>query len=189
MALRNDSSRGSSSRRAGRLLSCGRSALLLVSALVANPSELRPQENIPTWQSEARSQPRLSLNRPHPPPREQARTNSTLLERTLWGAGAGALVLLGSTSGWDPDRDREPLLLAYPVGSILGITLVTRAREGARPIGVILGTAVGASIPLLLDALLSDPSGDMLGGSDVALGFMFLVTVPLGGAIGHTLGP
>jgi hypothetical protein len=79
-------------------------------------------------------------------------------------------------------------LAAYPVGAAIGVTLVTSAREGSRPLAVVAGTALGAALPVLASLAISDQApNDMPSESAILLGLSFLITVPVGGALGHSL--
>lgn len=161
-------------------------ALVVTGAATAWPQEIRTP---PAWQLEVRPLP-VSLRLPQAPfQQNSARPKATtLVERSLWGAGAGLVALLLSASpAQDRGADWLPLA-AYPVGAVVGITLVTRAREGSRPLGVVVGTALGAALPVLATLVVSDQSpNDMPSESRILLGFSYLVTVPLGGALGHSL--
>ena len=73
----------------------------------------------------------------------------------------------------------------YTTGSTLGVLLATRARAGAHPLGTVLGALVGAAPGIIVALQDPDPEGP---GGDLALGYVFLLTAPLGASIGHEMG-
>ncbi len=115
------------------------------------------------------------------------RRPSTLLERTLWGAGTGFVFLAASGAVSERSDDWVPAA-AYAVGSVAGITLVTSAREGARPFRVLLGTAAVAAVPLFVRLVRSEGPSDLPSTGAIVLGLAFFVGVPLGGGIAHSVG-
>jgi hypothetical protein len=118
----------------------------------------------------------------------QHRRETTFIERGLWGATAGFVALaLSASAAQDRGADWVPLA-AYPFGTFIGVTLVTNAREGSRPLAVAAGTALGAALPVLASLAISDQApNDMPSESAILLGLSFLITVPVGGALGHSL--
>lgn len=73
----------------------------------------------------------------------------------------------------------------YTAGSALGVFLVTRRREGVRPWPTLAGAAVGAVPGLVVAVSGENPEGP---GAELAWAYVFLLTAPLGAAIGHGLG-
>ena len=76
-------------------------------------------------------------------------------------------------------------VLSYTAGSALGVFLVTRSREGVRPWPTIAGAAVGAVPGVVAGVSGDNPEGP---GTELAWAYVFLLTAPLGAAIGHGLG-
>ncbi len=121
------------------------------------------------------------------------RRASTGVERTLWGVGGGLLALL-AVRALQPDTGAStaPPVAAYVAGSLIGVGLVTNAREGLRPTGTALGGLVGAAVGVAILLTACELGGDSLddpGSCDIGPGLLgglaFAVTVPLGASFGH----
>lgn len=174
-----------------RALSCVASvlAIAVASAVRCNaqapPAEMRPTLAAgPLVRAPALYDPPLTFEwlsisaalRDSVPPRQ-----TTLLERFLWGLAGGATAVgLAATVrslDWLPAA-------AYPVGSAAGVLLVTHAREGSRPLRVVVGTFVGA-LPALVCVAFCTPNPE---GPDAQIlwGLTAVVTIPLGSAMGHS---
>lgn len=116
----------------------------------------------------------------HFAPAADSAVRSTLSQRFAVGLaiGGAAGALAGQLAG------REASHAAYVVGSAAGVMLAAHAREGARSLPVLLGTAVG-SLPLLAVYGASERE-DMF--TAIAASLLGAVTTPLLGAIAHDWG-
>lgn len=113
---------------------------------------------------------------------DSAAAPTTLGQRYWVGLGLGVVAGLGAGLASD---EGAASLAAYMAGTAGGVLLAGHAREGPRPVPVLLGTLVGAT-PIWL-ALADDRPSD---GPDRRHLFLVigLLTTPLGGAIAHELG-
>ena len=113
---------------------------------------------------------------------DSAPVPTTLGQRYVLGLALGGAA--GMVVGQSVD-DGAIALAAFLAGSAGGVLLAGHAREGARPVPVLLGTLLGAS-PIWL-VLADDRPSD---GPDERLLFFFIgvLTTPFGGAVGHELG-
>ena len=121
------------------------------------------------------------------------RRSSTGVERTLWGVGGGLLALLAARA-LQPDTGASgaPPIVAYVAGSLIGVGLVTNAREGLRPTGTVLGALAGAAVGVAILLTACELGGDSVDepgscdiGPGVVGGLAFAVSVPLGASVGH----
>ena len=109
---------------------------------------------------------------------------STFPQRFLAGATV-AWLALGSYWLLDNKDQWGWTVFTYTAGSALGVFLVTRGREGARPWPTLAGAALGAVPGVVVAVSNDDPEGP---GAELAWAYVFLLSAPLGAAVGHGVG-
>lgn len=112
---------------------------------------------------------------------------SRLGERFLWGFGTG-FVAFGIASQATGLRHGEWAAASYVFGSAMGVVLVTRRHEGARPFRALLGAVAGAAVPILLVQLAGPEHADSPPPVALVAGSLFVVGVPLAAAVAHSIG-
>jgi hypothetical protein len=125
----------------------------------------------------------------------QRQTHSTFMARSLWGLGGGILAaLVASAVSGEGGASDAVTTASYVGGTVLGVVLVTRAHEGVRPLGTVVGALAGAAVgvgfafgvcQLSYDSL--DDPGACSPSAAIAAGFTFLIATPVGASIGHSV--
>ena len=102
----------------------------------------------------------------------------------FYSAAIFAWLALGSYWLLDDTHQWGWTALTYTAGSALGVFILTRGREGVRPWPTLAGAAVGAIPAVVVAVSDANPEGP---GAELAWGYVFFLTAPLGAAIGHGL--
>ncbi len=105
--------------------------------------------------------------------------------RRFYSAAIVAWLALGSYWLLDDNDQWGWTVLSYSAGSALGVVLATRGREGVRLWPTLAGAAVGAVPGVVVAVADENPEGP---GVELAWAYVFLLTAPLGAAVGHGLG-
>ena len=137
---------------------------------------LRPLTSAPTaigWMALAREDPS------HAAPRlgVQPDSGTSRGQRLAFGVLGG---VIGAVPGF-ATSDRDLGEIGWMLGSGAGVLLATSQREGMNPVGVILGTGLGA-LPLL-----TRTSDGHLTFSNFATAIMVTILVPIGATFGSEL--
>ncbi len=114
-----------------------------------------------------------------------ARKPPSTFPQRFYTSAIVAWIALGSYWLLDSKDEWGWTVATYSLGSALGVFLVTRGREGMRPLPTLAGTAVGALPGVIVALAENNPEGP---GADLAWGYFFLVSAPLGASLGHGLG-
>ena len=167
---------------------CLLSALAMMAAWHAGSGMLNAQQLPPIAVSgHAAAQPSAY----QPPVQRASRRRSTGFERFGWGLVTGMVQALIADQAAG-EMDRGPGLAIYAVGAVLGVGLVTGAREGLRPPRLLAGWAAGVGVGVVAALLACEADQDAAGGcqlSGQAVGaLLFVVAVPLGASVGHGTG-
>jgi hypothetical protein len=133
-----------------------------------------------------RAAPRQSQLLVHAQEGKVARRASTGLERFGWGLVTGSVAGLGAEHAFG--LSARAGAVGYVLGAVLGVGLVTHAREGLNADGLALGALAGTTVGVLCllgGYALAPADDDYISTSQLAGLIAFLVTVPLGASIGH----
>jgi hypothetical protein len=126
-----------------------------------------------------------------PPVQLDSPRRSTGFERFAWGLVAGMVPALIADQAAG-EVDREAALAVYGVGALVGVGLVTGAREGLRPLRLLAGWAAGVGVGVAAALLACEADHDAGGGCQLSgqtVGsLLFVVAVPLGASVGHGSG-
>jgi MFS family permease len=116
---------------------------------------------------------------------------STGFERFAWGLVAGMVPALIADQAAE-EMDRGAALAIYGVGALVGVGLVTGAREGLRPPRLLAGWAAGVAVGVAAAVIACETDQDAAGGCQLSgqtVGsLLFVVAVPLGASLGHGSG-
>jgi hypothetical protein len=119
-------------------------------------------------------------------PRDQRRP-STTFERFAWGGIAGMLAVIATDAAYKDGTPAAAATASYGVGTVLGVGLVTQAREGMNARGILVGAAAGTALGVSLLAVTGayGNTGEWPTWGQLVAGIVYLVGVPLGASIGQ----